>query len=75
MGVSGAEFDASERAQLREVIRTVNGNGKAGLNDRVRRIEWLLYVVLGAIALAALDGRIRYHSPQEITVPSAGGSP
>lgn len=59
------DFDPSERAAIREVVTLVKGNGKPGLHDRVRRIEWLLYVVLGAIVLAALDGRIRYHAPQE----------
>lgn len=52
------EFDGSERATTREVVALVVGNGKPGMNARLRRVEWVLYVVGPAvlITLGAIIG-------------------
>lgn len=64
------EFDGSERAQIREVVEIVVGNGKPGMNARVRRVEWVLFVVVPSVTLImgavlgfllslAFDGQIK----------------
>ena len=69
MEFSDKPLEPAEIQRLRELDHIVRGNGHPGLNSRLRRVEWLLYVVLAAIALAALDGRIQYHRPQDLDPP------
>jgi len=45
------EFDPSERARIRNTVNMVAGNGRAGIDSRIRRLEWI-----GGFILAGLTG-------------------
>ena len=64
MEFSDREFDPSERQHLRELLHLVKGNGKPGLHSRVRRIEWLGWIILAGLLSMWLEGRIRFEQAQ-----------
>lgn len=86
----GHEFDPSERQAIRNMLKDWRGSGgRVGLNDRLRRLEWILLILFGFVVVQWLEGRIRIvpgtptqvdstHAPQSVTISdikSQGGEP
>lgn len=44
------EFDPSERRELRKTMSIVKGNGKPGLGERIRRIEWISRILVAGVS-------------------------
>lgn len=58
LSVEQQQFDPSERARIRQVMKMVIGNGTPSLSSRIRRLEWIGGLILAALTALFIEGII-----------------